>query len=109
MPLHRSLRALSAALAFVLAAPPVAACTGISLKAADGALVVSRTVEWAASDAGHDSLVLFPRAHAFTAQTPEGLNGRHWTGRYGFVSLRAYDQDYGPDGLNEAGLYVGMY
>lgn len=105
----RPLRTLVAALAVAVAAAPTWACTGISLKAADGAVVVSRTVEWALSDATHDSLVLFPRAHAFAAQTPEGYNGLSWKGRYGFVSLRAYDQDYGPDGLNEAGLYVGMY
>lgn len=109
MPMNRTLRTLCAALAFAITVAPAGACTGISLKAADGAVVVSRTVEWALSDATHDSLVLFPRAHVFTAQTPEGYNGLRWTGRYGFVSLRAYDQDYGPDGLNEAGLYVGMY
>jgi len=32
-----------------------------------------------------------------------------WAGQYGFVSMTAYGQNYGPDGLNEAGLYVGMY
>jgi choloylglycine hydrolase len=97
------------ALLTLLAASGALACTGITLRAADGAVVVARTVEWAMSDARHDSLVLFPRNHAFTAQTPEGLNGLRWKGRYGFVSLRAYGQDYGPDGVNEAGLYVGMY
>jgi choloylglycine hydrolase len=102
-------RAVSVALALSIAAPPALPCTGISLTAGDGAVVVARTVEWALSDATHDSLVLFPRSHAFVAQTPEGYNGMRWTGRHGFVSLRAYGQDYGPDGMNEAGLYVGMY
>ena len=32
-----------------------------------------------------------------------------WTGTYGFVTLTAYGQSYGPDGLNEEGLYVGVY
>jgi choloylglycine hydrolase len=109
MLVKQSVRALCAVLALAVADGPTWACTGISLKAADGAVVVSRTVEWALSDAMHDSLVLFPRAHAFIAQTPEGSNGLSWNGRVGFVSLRAYDQDYGPDGLNEVGLYVGMY
>lgn len=106
MPLWRT---LSAALTLSIATTPALPCTGISLKAADDAVVVARTVEWALSDAKHDSLVLFPRNHVFAAQTPEGYNGMRWTGRHGFVSLRAYDQDYGPDGMNEAGLYVGMY
>jgi choloylglycine hydrolase len=103
------LHAMSVALALSIAAGPALSCTGISLKSTDGAVVAARTVEWAMSDAGHDSLVLFPRSHHYTAQTPEGDNGLSWTGVYGFVSLRAYGQDYGPDGMNEAGLYVGMY
>ena len=85
------------------------ACTGISLRAADGGVVVARTVEWALGDAKHDRLVIFPRGRDFTALTPEGPKGRRWTSRHGFVTITAYDQDYGPDGLNEAGLYVGMY
>lgn len=100
--------ALGCSLALALAAPG-SACTGISLNAENGASIVARTVEWALSDAGHDTLVAFPRNHAFIAQTPEGLNGLSWTGRHGFVSLTAYGEPYGPDGLNEAGLYVGMY
>jgi choloylglycine hydrolase len=85
------------------------ACTGISLRAADGGVVVARTVEWALGDAKHDRLVIFPRGRDFTALTPDGPKGRRWTSRHGFVTITAYDQDYGPDGLNEAGLYVGMY
>jgi choloylglycine hydrolase len=85
------------------------ACTGISLKAADGSVVAGRTVEWALSDAQHYRIALFPRARQFTSQTPDGPQGMRWTGRYGFLSMTAYGQDYGPDGMNEAGLYVGMY
>jgi len=85
------------------------ACTGISLSASDGSVITARTVEWALSDASHDHLVLFPRGHRFTGRTPEGENGHQWTGRHGFVSLMAYGEPFGPDGLNEAGLYVGMY
>ncbi len=98
MQLKITARALCIALSLSLGSAPTLACTGISLQSADGAVVVSRTVEWALSDAKHDSLVLFPRNHDFIAQTPEGYNGLSWKGRYGFVSLRAYDQDYGPDG-----------
>ena len=88
---------------------PVVACTGISLRSADGGVVVARTVEWALGDAQHDRLALFPRRKAFTGLTPGGSNGLKWESRYGFVSLTAYGQNYGPDGMNEAGLYVGMY
>ena len=88
---------------------PVVACTGISLRSADGGVVVARTVEWALGDAQHDRLALFPRRKAFTGLTPGGSKGLTWESRYGFVSLTAYGQNYGPDGMNEAGLYVGMY
>jgi choloylglycine hydrolase len=90
-------------------AAPGSACTGISLTSADGGVVVARTVEWALGDAQHDRLMLFPRGKAFTGLTPGGSNGLQWHSRHGFVSITAYGQDYGPDGMNEAGLYVGMY
>jgi choloylglycine hydrolase len=100
---------LSLALATALLPRHASACTGISLRTTAGDVVVARTVEWALGDAQHDRLVLFPRGKAFVGLTPGGSNGLRWQGRYGFVSLTAYGQDYGPDGLNEAGLYVGMY
>ena len=84
-------------------------CTGISLKSADGGVVAARTVEWALSDAHHDRVGVFGRGRLSTAQTPTGRDGKQWVGQYGFVSLTAYGQPYGPDGMNEAGLYVGVY
>lgn len=102
--------ALAIVLCLALSSPvPNRACTGISLKSEDGAVIAARTVEWAAGDCHHDTLVLFPRNHAFTGLTPGGENGLKWKGQQGFVSLTAYGQEYGPDGMNEAGLYVGMY
>ncbi|MDZ4197842.1 MAG: linear amide C-N hydrolase, partial [Kiritimatiellia bacterium] len=102
--------ALVIALAAVLATPGTAgACTGLSLRSEDGAVIAARTVEWALGDANHDTLVVFPRGHTFTALTPDGENGLTWKGPYGFVSLTAYGQEYGPDSMNEAGLYVGVY
>lgn len=85
------------------------ACTGISLKSKDGSVVVARTVEWALSDAQHNKIAIFPRNKTFTASTPDGPNGKRWKSRFGFVSMTAYGQSYGPDGMNEKGLYVGMY
>lgn len=85
------------------------ACTGISLVAADGTQVVGRTVEWALGDAGHDRLLIVPRGESFRGLTPDGENGHAWRGRHGFVTLTAYGTDYGPDAVNEHGLYVGMY
>ncbi len=84
-------------------------CTGISLKAKDGSVVVGRTVEWALSDAHHDRVVVIPRGKNFVGLTPDGQNGKKWVGKNGFVSLMAYGEPFGPDGMNEQGLYVGMY
>jgi choloylglycine hydrolase len=102
-------RVLSFTMAFLLCVSQSLACTGISLRAGDGAVVAARTVEWALGQADHDKLVVSPRGHQFTGQTPKGMNGKKWTARFGFVSLMAYGQPFGPDGMNEAGLYVGMY
>jgi choloylglycine hydrolase len=87
----------------------VYSCTGITLKAKDGGYVVARTVEWALNDAQHNKILVVPRKKTFTGQTPEGYNGKTWIGKYGFVTLTAYNQKYGPDGMNENGLYVGVY
>jgi choloylglycine hydrolase len=88
---------------------PLLACTGITLLSKDGGVIVARTVEWALNDAQHNQILVVPRNKQFKAQTPDGLNGKSWNGKYGFISLTAYGQPYGPDGLNEQGLYVGVY
>ena len=97
---HLFRRAGAAILAAALAiAGPATACTGISLRASDGSVVVARTVEWALSDAAHDRLMVFPRRHAFVGTTPDGLTGMRWEGRHGFVTMTAYGQPFGPDGM----------
>lgn len=72
-------------------------------------MVVARTVEWALGDAKHNQIAVFPRGKSYHAQTPDGTNGKAWVGKFGFVSVAAYDQPYGPDAMNEKGLYVGVY
>lgn len=84
-------------------------CTGITLASKDGAVVVARTVEWALNDAQHNKILVVPRNKSFRGQTPQGYNGKAWTGKHGFITLTAYGQPYGPDGMNEHGLYVGVY
>jgi choloylglycine hydrolase len=94
---------------FLLKTPLIFACTGITLTSQDGGIVVARTVEWALNDAQHNKILIVPRNKQFIGQTPEGYNGKKWNGKYGFITLTAYGQPYGPDGLNEEGLYVGVY
>jgi choloylglycine hydrolase len=96
-------------IAFASSQMSASACTGISLASEDGAIIVARTVEWALGDAKHNKIVVFPRGKVFRAQTPDGMNGKSWTGKFGLVSVGAYDQPHGPDAMNEMGLYVGVY
>lgn len=84
------------------------ACTGIRLTAADGSVVYGRTMEWGAFDL-KSRVAAVPRGHAFTALTPDGPTGRSWTVRYGFVALDMLEEDWFADGMNEAGLAVGMF
>jgi choloylglycine hydrolase len=67
------------------------ACTGISLKSTDGAVITARTVEWALGDAAHDVVVAFPRTQSYTGLTPDGENGLRWTGKHGLMD-RTMDQ-----------------
>lgn len=99
----------SLTLAFLLVSNSIVPCTGITLKSKDGGIVVSRTVEWALSDAQHNQILVVPRNKKYVAQTPVGNNGKKWDGKFGFVTLTAYGQPFGPDGMNEEGLYVGLY
>jgi penicillin V acylase-like amidase (Ntn superfamily) len=47
------------------------ACTGITLKAQDGAVLFGRTMEWGAFDL-NGRITVIPRGHEFTGQTPDG-------------------------------------
>ncbi len=102
-------KTIAAILALLMMSSIAYPCTGITLKSNDDGVVVARTVEWALNDAQHNKILIVPRSKQFIGQTPEGYNGKKWNGIYGFVTLTAYGQPYGPDGLNEEGLYVGVY
>jgi choloylglycine hydrolase len=87
----------------------VHACTGITLCSKDGGVVVGRTVEWALSNAHLNDILVVPRNKQFRGLPQKNLSCKEWTGKYGFITMTAYGQDFGPDGLNENGLYVGVY
>jgi choloylglycine hydrolase len=84
------------------------ACTGITLKSQDGAVVYGRTMEWGSFDLG-SRLVIVPRGMEFTGQTPDQKPGFKWVGTYGAVGLDAVDKDVLVDGMNEKGLTVGLF
>ena len=84
------------------------ACTGIVLKAEDGAAVYGRTQEWGAFDL-NSRLVLVPRGYELKGHTPDGKPGHRWKTRYGVVAVDAIEKDYAIDGMNEKGLVVGVF
>jgi len=83
-------------------------CTGIRLKAADGAVVYGRTQEWGAFDLMSDVLIV-PRNLAMKSLMPGGQKGAHWQSRHGLVGLNGLKRPYIIDGVNEKGLACGAF
>jgi choloylglycine hydrolase len=86
----------------------VLACTGITLKAKDGAVLFGRTLEWGSFDF-KSRLVIVPRGYKFSAVTPDGKPGLSWNAKFGASGLDAVGKDFIVDGMNEKGLAVGLF
>ena len=84
------------------------ACTGITLRAADSAVVYGRTMEWGSFDL-HSRLVIVPRGYKYTGHTPDGKPGMSWQAKYGVAGIDAVAKDMIVDGMNEKGLAVGLF
>ena len=87
------------------------ACTGITLKSKDGAVVFGRTMEWGTFDL-NSRIVIVPRGYKFSGHTPDQKTGLDWETQHGFVGLDAPAMGEGliVDGMNEQGLSVnGFY
>jgi choloylglycine hydrolase len=106
---HNPILSVIAALAGILVLGNVAfACTGITLKEKDGAVVYGRTLEWGAFDL-MSRIWIIPRGHEFTGSTPDGKPGLKWKASLGIVAIDALKKDAVADGLNEKGLAVGLF
>jgi len=86
---------------------PAMACTALVFKAQDGTAIYGRTMEWGASDLKSE-LALVPHDTSFKSALGEGKTGMEWKNRYGFVGVNAAGLPYATDGMNEAGLTVGV-
>jgi len=87
--------------------PTVEACTGIQLVAKDGGVVAARTLEF-----GFDlqsNVLIVPAGTAFTGSTPDGAKGIRYETKYGIAGANAVGLPVIIDGLNEKGLYVGIF
>lgn len=105
----RTIRTMIAAVVSVsMLSNTALACTGLTLRAQDGAVVFGRTLEWGSFDL-HSRVVIVPRGHKFAASMPDGKSGHTWTSTYGVAGLDAVEKDFIVDGMNEKGLSVNVF
>ena len=84
------------------------ACTGIALSSANGARVLARTVEWAASPMQCGYAVV-PRGYSQISFTPSGKDGLKFKAKYGYVGIYTDYRDFVVEGVNESGLSAGLF
>jgi choloylglycine hydrolase len=83
------------------------ACTIFRLKAADGSMIVTRSMEFGIDL--HYDLIVVPRNRHYTSPFLHGTNGMQWNTRYGYVGVASMGLDFGvSDGMNEKGLALGL-
>ncbi|MGB2961392.1 MAG: choloylglycine hydrolase family protein [Candidatus Omnitrophota bacterium] len=90
----------------MLAVNTAYACTDFQIKTEDGSVIIGRSMEFAI-DLGSDVMV-FPKGQKFTSDAPGGGKGLKWSNRYGFVGANSFGYDAINDGMNEAGLSIGL-
>ena len=96
---------LSTALAF--GAAPAFSCTGISLKATDGAAIRGRTLEFAYPL--RSNVLVIPAGQKMDGTLPDGGKGLSYTTRYAIVGANAFDLPVIVDGINDQGLSIGLF
>ena len=94
--------------ASTIATMPVEACTGLTLKAADGSVVFGRTLEWGTFDL-NSRVAIVPRGYQYKSKIGNGQTGMVWKTVYGAVGLDVLGKDLIQDGMNEKGLSVNVF
>lgn len=93
------------AILLLLFAVPALACTDFQVKARDGSVLISRSMEFALPL--KSALVTIPRGQTIVSRTLDGKKGIEWTSKYGFLGINAFGMQQAVlDGMNEAGLSV---
>jgi choloylglycine hydrolase len=83
------------------------ACTGIRLIAGDGGVVPGRTLEF-----GFDlksNVIVIPKGTVLAGSTPDGGTGMRYMTKYGILGANAVGLPDIIDGINDQGLYVGIF
>jgi choloylglycine hydrolase len=96
---------LAASLAF--ATTPAFACTGISLKAKDGAAIRGRTLEFGFPL--QSNVLVIPAGQEITSTMPDGSKGLSYRTRYDVVGANGVGAVAILDGLNDQGLSIGLF
>lgn len=91
--------------AMVAATVNANACTNFMLKAQDGTVMDTRTLEFGPNL--NSNVVTSPRGKHFMSPSPNGKSGLQWTSKYGYVYLNFFGQNNAVDGMNEKGLSFG--
>lgn len=84
------------------------ACTGITIKTENGAILPARTLEFG-FDIQSDILVIPKGTQITFLSSLEGKDGYKMTAKYGFAGMNAVGKEIVIDGINEAGLYLGSF
>jgi choloylglycine hydrolase len=93
--------------AFVAATTPGYACTGISLKAGDGAAIRGRTLEFGFPM--QSNVLVVPAGKEMNGTLPDGGKGLTYTTRYAVAGADALGMPVILDGINDQGLSVGLF
>ena len=97
------------ALSIGIAPQNASACTGITLRAEDGAVVYGRTLEWGQFSM-KSRVMIIPRGYRFGGTTPDGKGqGHQWTAKFGIVGIELLEDDILADAMNEQGLTLGLF
>ncbi|WP_035558456.1 linear amide C-N hydrolase [Burkholderia sp. 9120] len=81
-------------------------CTDFLLKAADGSVVNGRSMEFGAEL--NSRFLVVGRGTPMHSTTPDLSHGLRWTCKHGMVAINAFNLPIATDGVNEAGLSVGV-
>lgn len=86
---------------------PAEACTGVTLKSGDGAVVRGRTLEFA--QALDSDIIVIPENYEYTGVTPTTNPGLPWKTKFAVAGANFADEPYVMDGVNEKGLSGGVF
>ncbi len=81
-------------------------CTDLVIRTQDGAYINGRSLEFALPL--QSKITLNPRGQKSQSKAPNNKPGLSWTAKYGYLSVDALNEGLTTDGLNEAGLSVGV-